>query len=91
MTDIKMPGVASGLSDAAVAVKLAQSLKDLAPQFLGYLIGFLVIAAYWMTHHRVFRYIRRYESRLIWLNVLLLLCIAFLPFPTSLISRYGDI
>jgi TMEM175 potassium channel family protein len=38
----------------------------------------------------MFRAIRNYDRGLIWLNSLVLMCIAFLPFPTSLLGEYGD-
>ncbi len=69
---------------------LAGALRDLMPNFLGFAISFLVIAVYWMAHHRSFRRIHRYDGRLIWINTLLLMSIAFLPFSTTLISSYGD-
>jgi uncharacterized membrane protein len=50
----------------------------------------VVILMYWMAHHITFRAIKRYDRTLIWLNSLFLMCIAFLPFPTSLIGEYGD-
>ena len=40
--------------------------------------------------HSTFRAIKRYDRALIWLNSLFLMCIAFLPFPTSLLGEYGD-
>jgi uncharacterized membrane protein len=45
-----------------------------------------VIGIYWMTHHRIFRYVRAYDRRL---NLLFLACVAFLPFPVSLLMEYG--
>jgi uncharacterized membrane protein len=50
----------------------------------------MVILMYWMAHHSTFRVIRRYDRGLIWLNSLFLMCIAFLPFPTSLLGEYGN-
>ena len=47
-------------------------------------------ARLWMAHHAVFRYIRRYDDTLIWLNFLLLLLVAFLPFPTSVLGEHGN-
>jgi uncharacterized membrane protein len=37
-----------------------------------------------MAHHRMFRYVIAYNTRLIWLNLFLLLFIVFLPFTTAL-------
>ncbi len=74
----------------AVAEELPGRLLDLLPDIFSYVLSFLVILLYWMGHHVMFRAIRRYDSGLIWLNSLFLMCIAFLPFPTSLLGEYGD-
>jgi uncharacterized membrane protein len=50
----------------------------------------LVVAVYWMAHHRVFGPIRGYDGTLLWLNFLFLMVISFLPFPTSLLGAYGE-
>ncbi len=59
------------------------------PRYLSYLISFLAVGAYWMGHHRIFRYIVRWDERLIGLNLLLLLFIAFMPFPAAMIGEHG--
>ena len=41
------------------------------------------------SHQRIFSCIVRCDSRLVWLNLLLLLCIAFQPFPTSVLGTYS--
>lgn len=56
------------------------------PDVLSYVISFLVIGNYWISHHRIFQWIDRQDSRLLWFNLLFLLCIAFVPFPTSLLG-----
>jgi uncharacterized membrane protein len=50
----------------------------------------LVVAAFWMAHHRVFGPIGGYDRTLLWLNFLFLMTISFLPVPTSLLGEYGD-
>lgn len=74
----------------SAAQELPGRLLDLAPKFLSYVISFLVVAVYWMAHHRVFRPIRDYDRTLLWLNFVFLMAISFLPFPTSLLGEYGD-
>ena len=70
---------------------LASALADLWPQFLSFLLSFLVVGLFWIGHHRMFGYVARSDSRLLWLNLALLLCIAFLPFPTALLGEHeGD-
>ncbi len=80
--DIKVPDAVRGHA------ALMGAIFDLWPKFLSYLLSFLVIGVYWAIHHRLFRYIRGHDGRLVWLNILFLLSIAFLPFPTSLLSSY---
>ena len=58
------------------------------PQFAAYLSSFAVIGIMWVNHHSMFRAIVRTDRPLLFLNLLLLLWMSLLPFPTSLVSRY---
>lgn len=69
--------------------QIGQALLNLLPRFIGFFISFLVIARYWMAHHRIFRYVRAYNERLIWLNIWFLMTIVLMPFTTALYSNYG--
>ena len=69
---------------------LAQALSGLQPSFVAFVISFLVIGTYWVAHHRLFAVVRRYDGRLIWLNMATLFFIVLLPFTTSVISDYGS-
>ena len=84
--DIRVPEIPADL----VSQELPGRITALGPKFFSYVISFLVIAIYWQAHHRVFRPIRSYDSTLLWLNVLFLMAISFLPFPTSLLGEYGE-
>ena len=83
--DIRVPQIPPAL----VSQELPGQILDLSPKFLSYAISFLVIAIYWQAHHRVFRPIRSYDTTLLWLNILFLMAISFLPFPTSLLGEYA--
>jgi uncharacterized membrane protein len=63
-------------------------LIDQLPQYQSYFVSFLVIGLYWMGHHHYFRYIERYNLTLLGLNMGFLMCIGFLPFPTSILDNY---
>jgi uncharacterized membrane protein len=65
-----------------------RSLGELGPRFLSFLVSFFVIGIYWMSHHRYFRFIKRYDSGLIALNLLFLLFIVLMPFVASLFGQY---
>jgi TMEM175 potassium channel family protein len=66
---------------------LQHALVELIPRVLGFVISFLIIGLMWVEHHRVFRYIADYDAGLLWRNLLLLLCVSFVPFPTALFSE----
>lgn len=71
------------------AATLRRGLILLIPKFLSYAMSFWIIGLYWVVHHRIFRHIRRCDDGLIWLNLLFLFTIAFLPFPVALMGSYG--
>jgi uncharacterized membrane protein len=71
--------------------QVASHLQHIIPQVLTFVLSFFVIGLYWIAHHRVYRYIVRFDHRLLLLNLLLLLFIAILPFPTRLLGSYGDL
>jgi Endosomal/lysosomal potassium channel TMEM175 len=48
-----------------------------------------VIGLYWIGHHRAFAHIRRFDHRLIVFNLVFLGLIAFQPWPTAVLGRYG--
>lgn len=81
--EIRLPTQAGGLPDS----QLFQLLAGAWHKYLSFVISFLVIGAFWMGHHRKFRFIKRYNTNLIVLNLLLLMGIAFIPFPTSVLSE----
>lgn len=71
--------------------ELPQAMIEQLPNFLSFIIGFLVVALMWTTHHRMFRHMRRVDGRLIWLNIVMLMFIAFMPVATGYLGAYGDL
>jgi uncharacterized membrane protein len=67
---------------------LPQALVGLWPSFLAYVISFLQIGVIWANHHNRFRFIERSDHGLLFLNILFLMCVAFIPFPTALLAEY---
>jgi uncharacterized membrane protein len=74
--------------DAPPEALLSELLSDL-PNLQAYVLSFLVVGLFWTTHHRVFAYIRRYDTVLVWLNMFLLLFVCVLPYPTAMLGRFG--
>ncbi len=58
------------------------------PDFLSYVISFLVIGNYWIVHHSIFEDVKRYDRGLLWVNIAYLMFIAFIPYSTSLIGDF---
>ena len=69
---------------------LPEALVGLWPSYLGYIISFLQIGVIWANHHNRFRFIERSDHGLLFLNILFLMCVAFIPFPTALLAEYLD-
>lgn len=70
--------------------ELLASLLGIWHKYLAFGISFLVIGTFWTSHHRKFLLIERYDNGLITLNLLILMVIAFIPFPSSVISDNGN-
>jgi uncharacterized membrane protein len=87
--DIRLPEAPVGTTGPN-SRELFTQLTSLGPQYLAYIISFLVIGLFWMNHHRKFRSIYAYNRRMMMLNLILLMAVAFLPFPTSIISAYAN-
>jgi uncharacterized membrane protein len=68
---------------------VGRAIRDLGPAIASYFLSFAVISLFWLAHHRMFSWIRRIDTPLIGLNLLLLSFVALMPFPTDLLGRYG--
>lgn len=68
---------------------LLNALLSFLPKLESYIIGFLVLGAYWSGYHRLFNYFRRADHGLAWLNICYLMCIAFMPFPTAVLGSFA--
>ena len=76
--EVKVPGPAEGHLTAAL-------LKQW-PSYLAFVLSFFYIGVMWMNHHRMFAHIRRSNDTLLVLNLLLLLGVTAVPFPTAVLA-----
>jgi uncharacterized membrane protein len=67
---------------------LLAALLDQWPTFAAYLTSFFSILVMWVNHHSMFTLIRRVDATFLYLNGVLLLFVAFVPYPTSLVAAY---
>jgi uncharacterized membrane protein len=58
------------------------------PSYMAYLVSFATIGAVWFSHTVITEYLDHANSTFVRLNLLLLLAVSFLPFPTRLVAEY---
>jgi uncharacterized membrane protein len=78
--EIKVPAPEQG--------RLAVGLLHQWPSYLAFLLSFFYIGVMWMNHHRMFSHIRRSNETLLVLNLLLLLGVTAVPFPTAVLAAH---
>ena len=81
--DAQIPGDASDLG---------ARILHIWPSYLAYAVSFVIIGIMWVNHHTVMAQIDRTDRRFLFANIGLLMCIAFVPFPTRLVAEHirGD-
>jgi uncharacterized membrane protein len=79
--EIKVPDVGPGES-------LWHALAQQWPSYAAYVVTFLNIGIIWMNHHQVFSNIAFVDRTMLFLNLLLLLVVSALPWPTSVVATY---
>lgn len=84
--NIDVPQVSRQLVD----VKLPAEVWALWPKFAAFAMSFIIIGFFWIFHHMLFRVIRRYTTLFLWMNLMLLMCIVFIPFTAALFSEYSS-
>jgi uncharacterized membrane protein len=77
-------------ADADSAKKLWHALDVDGSELTSYLVSFVVIAQFWLVHHRVLRGMRGHSEGLAWRNFGFLLTLTLMPFTSDLIGRYGS-
>jgi uncharacterized membrane protein len=66
---------------------LAHELATQWPSLAAYIVSFAVIGIMWINHHSVFTHLEQIDRGLLYLNLLLLMTIAFLPYPTGVLGQ----
>ena len=66
---------------------LWRGIADQWPSFLGYATSFLTVGGIWLVHQGIFRRLQYASRRVMQVNLLLLMAVAFLPFPTRLVAE----
>src|SRR5580700_8891125 len=84
--DIHLQDVGTNTNSAG----MIHAIMALTPHFLIYVISFLICTVAWISHHEFIHDLDYVDPRLLWLNSLDLMWIAFLPFPTALLGNHPE-
>jgi uncharacterized membrane protein len=84
---INLPKPAASLAPA----ELTGLIENLIPQVFTFIIAFLVLALFWLAHHRQFHFVQRVNPTLLWINIFILISIVFVPFSTDIAGDYPDV
>jgi uncharacterized membrane protein len=78
--EIKIPAAGSG--------DLSRQLLHQWPSYVAFVISFAFIGIMWVNHHRLFTHIKKANNALLFLNLLLLLGVTAVPFPTAVFAQH---
>ena len=76
--DLRLPGGGT----------LTHQLLHVWPQYFAYVVSFLTIGIMWMNHHTMLAHVSRVDRPLLVINLLLLMAVVVIPFPTSLVAEH---
>ncbi len=83
--EIKVPEIHEHHS----ARELATALWPLLPKMISWMVSFFIVCVIWVSHHQLMEQLRVITHGLFWLNALLLMWCALIPFPTALLGDYA--
>ena len=81
--EIKLPG-----AEDLKTENLSTYLLHQWPKYFAYIFSFMVLGVYWTNHHYLYKLYMRTDHWFNMLNVLFLMTIAFLPFPSAILGEY---
>jgi uncharacterized membrane protein len=82
--------LAVGIEQAIAEGSVEHQLVHLWPAYIAYGVSFLTVGIMWVNHHQIFRHFERVDRPLLLLNILLLMCISFTPFPTRIVADHAQ-
>lgn len=82
--EIHIPDLGPGVGNAA----MLKAIRDLWPNFAVYVVSFVICNVWWISHHTFIHDLHSVDRRLLWVNSLFLMLIAFMPFPTGLLGHH---
>lgn len=84
--DLRVPEIKAGLD----WMELLTAILNFAPKFFSIFISFTFVGIFWVAHHQFFRTLQKTTRGLLWLNLIFLFLVCFVPFPASVMSEFPD-
>jgi uncharacterized membrane protein len=78
------------ITGSSVNAELLSKLLAMWPKIAVYILSFIILGMMWLHHRFMFHYIKRSDGKLAWLNIILLMFIALIPFVASLVGEYSN-
>ncbi len=85
--ELSVPVVKGSSGDSELLHKLA----EIWPEFLIYGLSFMILGVFWVIHHSLYADVKRYDTTLVWLNIVFLMFVSLIPFSTALVGKNGFI
>ena len=82
--DVKVPNDISALS---MPDGLSKMLLSYWPKFLSFFISFMILGLFWIAHHGYLHFMKRADRNFLWLNLLFLMVVIFVPFSADLLGH----
>lgn len=70
---------------------LLAALQELLPNVASFALSFTLVGVYWLTHRGLLRGVARTDTRLVLLNLVMLILVCVVPFTAGVLSRYGSL
>jgi uncharacterized membrane protein len=84
--DVRLPANVSVNSNA----DLLHALFIIKPKIISFAVSFFIIGGFAVGHHFIFSLMGKVNGLFVWINILYLLSISFVPFPTSILAEHSD-
>jgi uncharacterized membrane protein len=84
--ELHLPDLGAHVTDADVR----HALGDQWRSYLAFVVSFYVVAYYWVSHRRALRHVRTLTNAITTRTLLVLLLVAAVPFPASVLANYGS-
>ncbi|HEU4717733.1 MAG TPA: TMEM175 family protein [Bacteroidia bacterium] len=68
--------------------ELPHALAGMIPNILTYILSFIIVGLYWISHHQILGMMEKINRPIMWMNILGLMTVSFIPFPASLIGEF---